>query len=60
VSKEGCVGTNTGVWRGVLGRILEYGEVCWDRQWSMEPCVGTDTGVWSDVLGPIGEYAEVC
>ena len=30
-SMELCVGTDTGVWSGVLGPILEYGAVCWDQ-----------------------------
>jgi len=59
-SMERCVGTDTGVWSGVLGPILEYGAVCWDRYWSMERCGGTDTGVCSGVLGPILEYGAVC
>ena len=42
-SMERCVGTDTGVWSGVLGPILEYEPVCWDRYWSIERCVGTDT-----------------
>ena len=52
---ERCVGIDTGIWSVVLGPILEYGTMCWDRCWSMERCVGTDTGIWSGVLRPIVE-----
>ena len=44
----------------MLGPIIGYGAVCWDRQLSMERCVGTYIWVWSGVLGPTFEYGSVC
>jgi len=31
LSMERCVGTDSSVWSGVFGPIVEYGAVCWDR-----------------------------
>jgi len=60
VSVERCVGTDNLVWSGVLGPIVEYGAVCYDRYLSVGQCVGTDSFVWSGVLRPIFEYGFVC
>jgi len=43
----------------VLGKIIEYGTVCWDRYLRMGRCVWTDILVWPCVLVPIFEYGEV-
>ena len=48
---ERCVGTDKRVWRGVLGPIVLYEAVCWDRYMIVERCVGTYSLVWSGVFG---------
>jgi len=56
---EQCIGADSSVWSGVLGLIVQYGAMYWDRYFSMKRCIGTDISVWSSVLGPIVQYGAL-
>ena len=43
MSMERCVGYDIRLRSGVLGPIVEYGAVCWDRYLNKDRCVGTDS-----------------